>query len=114
MSYPRCVVHDQTEKGVDGREYQYKVMLFECPGCGELHGPAVQGSAPPGRPVWDWNGSIETPTISPSLLVRWEHGEERRPMVCHSFIREGRIEFLGDCTHALAGQTVDLLPWPPP
>lgn len=28
--------------------------------------------------------------------------------VCHSFIRDGRIEFLSDCTHALAGQTVDL------
>ena len=28
--------------------------------------------------------------------------------VCHSFIRDGRIQFLGDCTHHLAGQTVDL------
>ena len=27
---------------------------------------------------------------------------------CHSFVREGRIEFLSDCTHALAGQTVEL------
>ena len=27
---------------------------------------------------------------------------------CHSFVREGRIEFLGDCTHAMVGQTVDL------
>lgn len=32
--------------------------------------------------------------------------------VCHSFVRAGRIEFLGDCTHALAGQTVPLPPWP--
>jgi len=28
--------------------------------------------------------------------------------ICHSFIRDGKIQFLGDCTHALAGQTVDL------
>jgi len=27
---------------------------------------------------------------------------------CHSFVRDGRIEFLSDCTHALKGQTVDL------
>lgn len=23
-----------------------------------------------------------------------------------------RVKYLGDCTHALAGQTVDLPPWP--
>lgn len=32
--------------------------------------------------------------------------------VCHSFVRAGKIEFLGDCTHALAGQTVALPDWP--
>lgn len=30
------------------------------------------------------------------------------PYVCHSFVRNGRIEYLGDCTHHLKGQTVDL------
>ena len=28
--------------------------------------------------------------------------------VCHSFITDGRIQFLGDCTHELKGQTVEL------
>jgi hypothetical protein len=28
--------------------------------------------------------------------------------VCHSFVTDGRIQFLGDCTHALANQTVEL------
>jgi hypothetical protein len=28
---------------------------------------------------------------------------------CHSFVREGKIEFLNDCTHEHAGQTLDLL-----
>jgi hypothetical protein len=27
---------------------------------------------------------------------------------CHSFVTDGRIQFLSDSTHALAGQTVDL------
>ena len=31
-----------------------------------------------------------------------------RNIRCHSFVRSGRIEFLSDSTHALAGQTVDL------
>jgi hypothetical protein len=36
------------------------------------------------------------------------------PQRCHSFVRNGRIEFLGDCTHALASQTVDLPDLPAP
>ena len=30
---------------------------------------------------------------------------------CHSFITDGRIQYLGDCTHPLAGQTLDLPNW---
>ena len=29
-------------------------------------------------------------------------------LTCHSFVTDGRIQFLADCTHPLAGQTVDL------
>lgn len=32
--------------------------------------------------------------------------------VCHSFVRNGVIEFLSDCTHALKGQHVPLPDWP--
>jgi hypothetical protein len=45
---------------------------------------------------------MEAPTFEPSILVE---GARSR---CHSFVREGRIKFLSDCTHELAGQTVDL------
>ncbi len=31
--------------------------------------------------------------------------------VCHSFIRDGTIQFLGDCSHAMVGLTVELLEW---
>lgn len=27
---------------------------------------------------------------------------------CHMYIREGKIQFLSDCSHALAGQTVEM------
>jgi hypothetical protein len=84
-----------------------KYASFECPGCGLNHGPVV--SRPPGSvgPTWGWNGDLERPTFTPSLRVQWDR--PKGPAACHSFIREGRIEFLSDCTHALAGQTVDLL-----
>lgn len=31
---------------------------------------------------------------------------------CHSFIRDGHWQFLGDCAHALANQTVPMVPVP--
>lgn len=113
-------------------------LLFFCPGCGFVHGPSV-GEGP--GPRWTWNGDYERPVFSPSLLVRWrmysaesraandafraQHGrlptdEEVPPKwdekVCHSFIgcngaQPGQIVFLGDCTHALAGQVVDIPPF---
>lgn len=75
-------------------------IAFECPGCGSAH------RVIPGR--WTWNGSLELPTFSPSVLVTWTYGDSHEPRRCHSFVRDGRIEFLGDCTHDLAGKTVDL------
>jgi len=100
------------------------VLMFRCPGCNEVH--QIQTGDGPG-PRWGFNGDFDRPTFSPSVLVRghqvsrdkdgkWTGGWERDaagntiPSVCHSFIRDGQIEFLGDCTHALAGQTVPLEP----
>lgn len=84
-------------------------VWFWCPGCEEAHCVNVGGEHP--GPKWQWNGSLERPTFSPSILV-W-HGEQAAPTKrCHSFVREGFIEFLQDCTHDLAGKTVDV-PEPP-
>lgn len=78
-------------------------LLFWCPGCNMAHQIRHGG---PGR--WRWNGDAVRPTFSPSVLVTWEEGPARTPRVCHSFVEDGRIRFLADSTHALAGQTVDL------
>lgn len=83
-------------------------MLFECPGCDCPHVVYVEGS---GVPVWSFNGDVDKPTISPSVLVRSNYGTPPVDTVCHSFIKDGVIQFLNDCTHALAGQTVELPEW---
>lgn len=88
-------------KADDGR------MIFWCPGCREHHGVFVDR---PERPNWGWNGDLVRPTFTPSILVTWEWGERREKKVCHSYVRDGQIQFLSDSTHALAGQTVPLLP----
>jgi hypothetical protein len=80
-------------------------IAFHCPGCDGGHSIPVTGSR-----AWQWNGSLETPTLKPSILVNRGSSNPTVP-VCHSFVTDGRIQFLGDCTHRLAGQTVDLPDW---
>lgn len=145
-----------------------------CPGCDSLHPFTIE--APPGKDgeqlnggtTWEWDGNLERPTFSPSLLCHssvhlcdhdyWVcpaevggecddtshrvgyrlldgtaiapkvhhpvpdgavkalvHGSPHQTPAwgsCHSFLRDGRWEFLGDSAHRLVGQTVDMVPLP--
>lgn len=58
-------------------------------------------------PNWSWNGDIEKPTLKPSILT--QGGCTEKKTICHCFVNDGKIQFLNDCTHELAGQTLDLL-----
>lgn len=95
-------VSDQNGKLVTGILHAY------CPGCKMDHAIYVKGYQHK-APIWEWNGSFEKPTFSPSLLVRYNWGPEHAKHVCHSFIRDGQWQFLNDCTHDLAGQTVPMV-----
>lgn len=112
------------------RDTEDNGLIFMCPGCGKRH-MIKHGVGEP--PRWVWNGNAEKPTFSPSILVKgseltdkgwrdydnWcEAGHPKRsepfdstPTICHSFVTDGRIQFLNDCTHELAGQTVDIPEW---
>lgn len=95
----------ETSKGVD---LGTKVWIW-CPGCDAFHAliirstPALDALVSSGKaPIWGWNGNLESPTFTPSYLVQSEAG------ICHSYITDGHIQFLSDCTHHLTGQTVEL------
>ena len=98
-----------------------KKIIF-CPGCQCAHGVNDR---------WSFNGDMDKPTFSPSILVTTGHyisehkgdcwcnfndeqlkkGEKPSGFncgVCHSFVTDGKIQFLNDCTHSMAGQTLDL------
>jgi len=115
-----------------------KMIVIYCPGCKEQHwlnidhtklhywtDPATKQEMSKPAPCWSFNGDFALPTFSPSLLVK--SGKYAAPeryakltdpeeikfsdehsAICHSFINSGRIQFLSDCTHSLANQTVDL------
>ena len=78
-------------------------IWFYCPGCETAHAvPVHEGAA--GQDGWRFTGSGDRPTLAPSLLVH-RAGTVKQ---CHSFVVDGRIQFLGDCDHGLAGKTVPL------
>lgn len=105
-------------------------MIF-CPACkcGHLFNTVAGPNGVGGqKPVWTFNGNQEKPTFRASMLVKsghyaggdssgecWCTFEKRRGKpapfectLCHSYVTDGRIEFLSDCSHDLRGQTVDL------
>ena len=72
--------------------------LFRCPACKENHTFTVNkdGSG------WGFNGNIESPTFTPSLLY------PDKAIRCHLFLTDGKIQYCGDCGHDFRGQTVDM------
>lgn len=106
---------DNSEKYPGQEEY-----IFHCPGCDIGHKFVVKwneqkkqehidwckqrGFTYNATPIWTFNGSMELPTFSPSLLMCPDEPSRR----CHSFVRDGKIQFLDDCFHKLKGQTVEI------
>lgn len=82
-----------------GHHGDQQAYFFHCPGCECGHAFYT--------PRWTWNGSMDKPTVSPSILCNKDEPSRR----CHSFVKEGYIQFLNDCHHKLAGQTVKLPEW---
>lgn len=95
--------------------------IIKCPACKVFH---TLNTDPQKSPCWGFNGDFEKPTFTPSILEKSGHcashykGDKNDCYfckenlnlcyVCHSFVQDGMIQFLSDCTHALAGQTVPL------
>lgn len=98
-------------------------LEFFCPGCRMMHRVPLSGEV-----KWTWDGNEEAPTFYPSLhfggVVRdvsvedhyiatgvWK--QKPKPYSCHSWVKEGQIQFLSDCSHNLAGQTVPMIDFHP-
>jgi len=103
------------------RVWKNRVTII-CPACRDIEiaegytdpadgGVAGEHTVPfmGGPVIWTFNQNLEKPTLSPSLLLTSCRGEQA--YICHSFVTDGRIQYMGDCTHSLRGQTVDLPEW---
>lgn len=79
-----------------------KELVFFCPACQYDHSFRIEkGSHNPDAPIWQWDGDMEKPTFTPSLMVN-----RGTPYQCHLFVRDGLIEYLPDSVHPLSGCTV--------
>lgn len=79
------------------------MFLFWCPGCELSHWLDANR--------WTWDGDLVKPTASPSFLVNANAENYNDYPRCHFFIRNGQFQYCGDSTHALKGQTVNMVPW---
>jgi len=78
--------------------------MFWCNGCNMYH--SVNTDAIYSPVVWEFNGDYNKPTFQPSILVTAPYFP--RDIRCHSFIIDGKIQYLADCNHELAGKTVEM------
>lgn len=94
---------------------------------GRVHLPVILRGTRSGTGCWTWNGDCEKPTLKPSVKHTaghfispdscWckyfkEHPEEKpvfHCFLCHTWITDGKAQYLDDCSHELRGQTSELL-----
>ena len=84
--------------GDDKKLYGYAVY---CPGCKSHHCYYTEKINSSGA-KWTFNGDEENPTFLPSMLSK------AGLFICHSFITNGKIQYLNDCTHELKGLTIKI------
>lgn len=99
-------------QGVSDPKGRYDALMFACPGCAStrddyegLHMLPITGD-PTLRPTWAFDGNLELPTLSPSILTKFNWAGVE--YICHSFLTAGVFNFLTDSTHPLSGQQVPI------
>lgn len=75
---------------------------FYCHGCKMEHLILSNGT----NRGWTFNGDADKPTFAPSFLVI-----DPKPR-CHLFIRNGHLQYLGDCDHDLKNKTIEMATYP--
>lgn len=80
-----------------------------CPACDDVHSVAIDEPYKTAS-RWHFDGNVEMPSLSPSVKVTKPIGDDSE--VCHYFLKNGRFEYLLDCTHKLAGMRIPVVEIP--
>lgn len=79
--------------------------MFWCPACEAYHAYYVNVK---NIPSWVFNGDLNNPTFTPSLLLYNPKEDGKRETKCHLFLTNGIIKYCGDCPHDYAGKSIPL------
>lgn len=83
-------------------ELRGDTLIVLCPACRAYHNLNV------GPGGWRFNGDLDSPTVSPSILNRVLDGSGSERRRCHSFLESGVMRFLGDCSHSYKNTSIPL------
>ena len=84
-------------------------LCMRIPGpTGQLMLPVMIGGTRAGTSNWTWNGDTEKVTLKPSVKTTMSK-KAPNDTICHSFINDGVVKFLDDCTHELRNTEVPLM-----
>lgn len=78
----------------------YDSLQIKCPACKTSHYMRLRQFTNDERPSWVFNGDLDKPSLSPSV--------NNKTFGCHFFIKDGFIEYCGDCKHELKGKKIEL------
>lgn len=81
--------------------YQGKNGLYWhwCPGCQSMHKFYVDKPTSKGA-RWSYNGNPEKPSFHPSMHISvFNEEDNKHTTLCHYFLKNGVINFLGDSTN---------------
>lgn len=104
---PVKLVYGEGYVDVSVDEATHVTLNFPGP-VGLLTLPVIIKGTRDGTGCWTWNGDVDKPTLRPSVLTTAQH----LGMHCHTWVSDGKAQFLEDCSHELRGQTVDMLEVP--
>ena len=82
-----------------------------CPACNEIHQFAIEKPFSNGH-KWTFDGNVDRPTFGPSMNIVIGPDETGKKTICHYWLKNGQLQYLADCTHALRGMTLPLPPIP--
>jgi hypothetical protein len=90
-------------------------IAYWCPGCQCAHVMLLKTVFTKG-PHWTFNYNPFLPTFTPSFHetysepVDWDNpdGPKVERSQCHCIVTDGKIQYLSDCEHELAGKLIEL------
>lgn len=75
-------------------------LYYWCPACKSMaHVPTDR---------WTWNGSLDRPTLTPSVKETCGPFPDGKTLCCHYFLTDGKMHYCGDCTHGYSNQIIPL------